>query len=428
MCDRQALDQLPHTELITLLQGAARVLAAQAEPESTTDCMTQTVAMSGVIDLLEAAMCPRIGRVDSRQAARDEGFASTVGWLRADLGTRHHVARDRLRLARQQHRLPETMKRLTAGELAYGYAVTIAAGLERVDDDQVGELERILVDLATDKTSSVADVAHLGRYVNDLDADRTNRDTRPKADRRTDQRSWIELHADYDRDGAHLSGWLSNEHASLLNQALAPLAKPTDAGDPRRHSERLADALHTLLADGGRRWNATFVVHITKPRHTRQDMRGSTRERAGETGGPADSRAERMRCLHGLNFTSAHTADGYPLSPAQARRLAANAEISTLLLGHDGVPLYLGRKVRIATSAQRTAVTALYRSCAVDRCDIPAHLCEMDHVEPWESGGGTDVDILAPLCAFHNRYRHKHPNRFTITRQSTGKWRYEIIR
>ncbi|WP_283133197.1 HNH endonuclease signature motif containing protein [Rhizohabitans arisaemae] len=127
-------------------------------------------------------------------------------------------------------------------------------------------------------------------------------------------------------------------------------------------------------------------------------------------------------------IASAHLSDGTPIDAAQAKRIALSHGISVLLLSGDGRPLFLGRRVRFASDAQRLVLAARYSTCAVDECDIPAHACEVDHVTGWEFGGKTDVSNLAPLCGFHNRDKADHPGAYTVSPQPGGTVVYRIDR
>jgi hypothetical protein len=120
--------------------------------------------------------------------------------------------------------------------------------------------------------------------------------------------------------------------------------------------------------------------------------------------------------------------DGTPISPQDARRLALNAGISALILGRDEIPLYLGRTTRFATSAQRRTLLAQYDTCCVTGCQIPAHLCEIHHLNGgWKLGTPTDINQLAPLCGWHNRWCETHEDQITQTRDSRGRTVLKII-
>jgi hypothetical protein len=54
-------------------------------------------------------------------------------------------------------------------------------------------------------------------------------------------------------------------------------------------------------------------------------------------------------------------------------------------------------------------------TCAHPWCNSPAERCDKDHVVPYDSGGATSTDNLAPLCRRHHRLK-------TLT-----AWDYEIL-
>ncbi|MCW2915667.1 MAG: hypothetical protein JWN52_3735 [Actinomycetia bacterium] len=125
---------------------------------------------------------------------------------------------------------------------------------------------------------------------------------------------------------------------------------------------------------------------------------------------------------------TARLADGTPIPVERARIIALNAGISALILGKDGIPLYLGNKIRFVTAAQRRTLEALYETCAFLECDIPARLCQVDHVRNYSEDGTTDIDLLAPCCSFHNRLKYQNPDLVTVTRDARGLWEYTIER
>ncbi|MEO5921519.1 MAG: DUF222 domain-containing protein [Pseudolysinimonas sp.] len=92
-----------------------------------------------------------------------------------------------------------------------------------------------------------------------------------------------------------------------------------------------------------------------------------------------------------------------PITASAARRLSAVAEIIPVVLGSESEPLDLGRAVRLATQPQRDALAIRDGGCIWPMCDAPPAWCEVAHVTAWASGGGTDLDNLMLMCAFHHR-------------------------
>ena len=68
--------------------------------------------------------------------------------------------------------------------------------------------------------------------------------------------------------------------------------------------------------------------------------------------------------------------------------------------------LNLGRTTRLANRAQRRALRALHRTCAVPGCDVTFDRCTIHHIHWWRHGGTTDLANLLPLCNRHHHLVH----------------------
>ncbi len=106
--------------------------------------------------------------------------------------------------------------------------------------------------------------------------------------------------------------------------------------------------------------------------------------------------------------------DGTPVPVETARRHACDAHLIPVVLGAGSMPLDVGRARRLATPAQRTALRAMYRTCAIDGCDRHFDLCHIHHLLEWDDLGNTDIDNLLPLCSFHHHRVHE------------GRWRLQL--
>lgn len=114
---------------------------------------------------------------------------------------------------------------------------------------------------------------------------------------------------------------------------------------------------------------------------------------------------------------------GGELSPATVRRLACDAGILPVVMGGGGVPLDVGRKERVATTAQRRALRAMYRTCAHPGCTRPFSWTRMHHVVWWELGGLTNLELLLPLCDEHHHLVHEGGWTLTMTPDRVCTWR-----
>ncbi|MFG2090252.1 MULTISPECIES: DUF222 domain-containing protein [unclassified Spirillospora] len=380
------------SELVDAAATIAAELAQRDAPDSAAVCMRATETLARANDLHESALATLIARVDAAGEMRRWGYPSVRSWLRSRLGMREARAKERINLARQRHRIGEVARRLARGDISYGYAATIASAVTRLDDDDCATAQDILLDLAG-QGFSAGKVAAFGSRITDLIAERDGTEKPDPDSRRGYELSWIDSTRSLD-GGRYVKGWLNAEDAAVWDGTLAPLAKPAGTEDQRDLSERTAAALTNVLAGGHKATKVTVICDLDTL-----------------TGGTAPARLT----------------DGTPIPAEQARRIALNAGVAPLLLGRGHIPLYLGRRVRFATPAQRQVLEALNPSCAVQGCEVPGPLCEVDHVNGWAMGNGrTDIDELALTCGFHNRFKATNPEHVHIAKDGDGRYTYRI--
>ncbi|MFE9105682.1 HNH endonuclease signature motif containing protein [Actinomadura geliboluensis] len=384
------LDAASTMELVHAASAIAAELASRAAPESAAACMELTETLATATDLNEAALAGFIGVVDGAREVQRWGFPSTRSWLRSRLGMRESRAKERLTLARQRHRLPEMTERWTTGDLSAGYAATIADAVTRLDDDDCPAAESILLGMV-DQGFSAGKVASFGKRIREVIAERDGTEQAPEDAQRGYERSWVDSTRSLD-GGRYIKGWLNAEDAAIWDGTLGPLAKPAGTDDQRDLSERTAAALTTVLSGGHKATKVTVICDL-------DTLTGGT--------------------------TPGRLTDGTPIPAAQARRIALSAGVSPLLLSGGNTPLYLGHRVRFATAPQRQVLETLYSTCAVQDCEVPGTLCEVDHVNGWALGHSpTDIDKLALTCGWHNRYKHTNPDRIHITKTPEGRYTY----
>jgi hypothetical protein len=120
--------------------------------------------------------------------------------------------------------------------------------------------------------------------------------------------------------------------------------------------------------------------------------------------------------------TACETEDGTPLPVEVIRRLACEAEITPVVLNGRGEALAVGRSQRLATPAQRAALRAMHRTCIGASCSVPFEDCQIHHVIPWEEGGLTNLDNLAPLCTHDHHLVHEGGWTLSITPDRIATW------
>lgn len=90
------------------------------------------------------------------------------------------------------------------------------------------------------------------------------------------------------------------------------------------------------------------------------------------------------------------------IEPTTAERLLCTARVQGALVGRGGTVMALGRSHRLATRAQRRALTVRDSGiCQFPGCQQVRHL-DAPHIVPWSHGGATDLDNLLLLCGRHH--------------------------
>src|SRR5829696_89450 len=370
---------------------------------------------------IHAATCRWLGLVaefDRREGWADWGCRSCAHWVSWRCGIAPVAAREHVRVARRLDSLPLVREAFAEGRLSYSKV----RALTRVEDV---EREEDLVSLAEH-----ASAAQLERLV------RAYRGT--IAVEQAQPERWVNWSHDDDgslslrarlpaEEGALVVAALEAARQALTKQAVEPVGASAEAPEldapapaeaprpaatapagsagaaesasaeaPPTGAEALADALllmaDTVLAGG----------HASRT--------GGDRHQVVVHVGAAvlaDSPGAAGCC---------ELADGSPLAPETARRLACDASLVALTEA-AGRTLDVGRKTRSIPPSLRRALAARDRGCRFPGCDrarVDAH-----HIHHWARGGGTSLDNLVHLCRHHHRLVHE--GGFTVERGPGGE-------
>ena len=98
----------------------------------------------------------------------------------------------------------------------------------------------------------------------------------------------------------------------------------------------------------------------------------------------------------------------------QGAPVASYDQIATSLTRPVG--LHHGRGRRHASTRQRRALRAMYRTCAIPGCTRHVSITEAHHIHWWENGGRTDLHNLIPLCRHHHDRLHNDGWRLALAR------------
>lgn len=205
-------------------------------------------------------------------------------------------------------------------------------------------------------------------------------------------------------------------HAAILRAALAERTSPTR--QPRfLDSEAMADAISEAGADADvptdprtREQRAFDVVFGLLTAGIRADnaVVGSLHGVATVT---AVIRADDLAKGTGVAWIDDIAS---PISAETARELVCDGGIRVQVEGPKGEILWLGRRERYFTPAQRRALAVRDGGCIWPGCTAPPSWCHAHHVVEWEQGGPTDVDNGALLCSFHHHLLHSSEYRLRM--------------
>ncbi len=107
---------------------------------------------------------------------------------------------------------------------------------------------------------------------------------------------------------------------------------------------------------------------------------------------------------------------GYgPISATAAREVAfAPGTIWRRLITHPktGLLVKTDPTTYKPTAETQRHVTARDMTCTFPSCQMPAHRCDLDHIQPFnhenpQAGGVTEPDNLMPLCRRHHLLKHR---------------------
>ncbi|MGQ0464979.1 MAG: DUF222 domain-containing protein [Sporichthyaceae bacterium] len=334
---------------------------------------------------LDALGLDLVGYADMRDIGRRTGASSTSAWLSAAVKMHPSNAADRVRTARAMEiACPWTYDQLAGGEISYEQASTIASVVTDLPsgatEAQRAKAERYLLERAP--SSNALELWKLRKRVDDLIDPDGLLDREATAQRRRD------LTIRNNHDGTQTVRWTdTDERIAKLKTALNPLAAPQPAPDgtrdPREPGQRRADAIADLVERTLRFGN------LPSTRGHRAHLIVTISE-------------ENLRSETGFGTTTT----GETLTAEAVRRIACDANLYSLHVNGDGIPLKLGRSQRFASAGQWLALVARDGGCVGPNCTRPPEWTQAHHLDWWENLGPTDLENLCLVCDHHHDQVH----------------------
>ena len=436
-------------DLTAAIERLERVVAVRADAAAVCDDLSAALCASNELrSFLAAADADLSRRLAASSSFPEAAIAETTRGSHVDASK----ALDR---SRTLEAVPSLADALDDAAITPGHVDAVTRGAKGLDPSQRDELyDRVgsLIDVASHAT-----VEQFGRRIRR----EIERITRDHAMERLDRQrraarlsSWVDVEGMWNVrgrfdpvTGVRLSAALDRATEALFAEA-TPDTCPADPIEKQKHLR--AHALARLLdgtAGAGRPGRPEFVAvidvsadggassaHDAHGGHGRSSSSNADGS-PGEQRCPTDRRGEPAhpdragRPGHdrdGLADLGASPRVSWPLPievpvPILAE-LVADATVTSVVV-RDGVVLHapgrldLGRSTRLANAAQRRALRALHRTCAVPGCPTSYDRCELHHVRWWRHGGRTDLANLLPICVRHHHAVHEGGWELSLDRQ-----------
>ncbi|MGY1605911.1 DUF222 domain-containing protein [Geodermatophilus sp. SYSU D00700] len=325
-----------------------------------------------------------IAEFDRREGWGGAGLRSCAHWLAWQCGLSPGAAREHVRVARALTGLPRIRESFASGRLSYSKV----RALTRVAEP---DTEAALLDLAREATAAqVERVVRAWRRSDAVDAGTVR-------DKRRFEHWWDDdgmLHLRMCLDAEEGAAFLAGVDSLAERDARRDRAAARREGEPGRGGDGPADGVDEVALarerTAARRCSAVARLAAAAPEADRRAGDPPRREVVVHVDAAVladDAAAGR-----------AHLEGGPALHGSQVRRMLCEATVVTML-SRGREPLAVGRARRLATRAQRRALSRRDGGCARPGCpETRVARLHAHHLRHWLFGGATDLDNLVLLC------------------------------
>src|SRR5438067_7061977 len=341
-----------------------------------------------VIDRSESVFADGVRRFDKSGEYKADGALSLTAWLRWKCKLSGGAAMERVEIARQLEKLPQTGAAFANGDVGYQHVAVLARTAEHVGAAVVRKEEGTLLQAAqTMDPGQFTTVAK--NFEHRVDAAGALAEANRAYERRY-------FHIGEPQDGlVRVDGLLDAEGGATLRTALEPFMKPVK-DDARNYGQRSVDALMELCRQGS----------------------GSRRDGAGPR--PQLIIRASLDTLAGIKGAPAGELEGGGTVPAEtSQRIAGDSAVSRIT-GQGELEQELSHASRTLPASTRRALEARDRHCVFPGCTRPLSWCDGHHLVWWTRGGATALPNLAMLCRPHHRMVHEE--NWRLVRQKDGRF------
>ena len=379
------------SDLSGLLKAVADVNPTFMSTEDKACALKGLARVEAQVAELRLRVLADAGDVAAGTAARD-----AAGWLAQHTHARFDAARADLALAGAlDRRYPTLAAALRAGDANVAQARVIVRAMDALPDtvhaDTVSRAEAHLVarrPCSVRRSSVASGGSPGGRRARIAEAAEARRLAELEANAAQLTRFTMRRQGD---GTTRISGRLPDAAATRLATYLEAYANPRK--DPADGADDAAAGDPFTRLPYPRRMGEALCQFLESIDITRLPIHGGDATTLVITMSLDSLRAELATAdLIGAGLVPGDELTGDTLTAAQARRLACTAKLIPAVLGGDTIPLDLGRARRLFSPGQRKALLLRDTTCRAEGCDVPGTWAEAHHLDPWSTGGRTDLD------------------------------------
>lgn len=361
---------------------------------------------------LESAVLSSVAEVDARGSHVHDGALTAGAWLRMVSRSTPGEAATTVRTARVLRAgvLPATSAALTSGEISAAHAQLIATSVDGAPAGAAALIEPEALEAA--RTADVRAVAGVMRmFQHALDPDAAD-----EAAVRRYERRGLTLSPTLDGSVA-LSGLADEVTGATITSAVDAASRP-EPGDRRSPAQRRLDGLLDICkrypeSAQAPRTGGGGHPHVIVT--TDETTIGASASGASAAGGPTDQSSPPDCPVPGPSFGATLSWVGH-VTGSTARRVACDADVTTVRIGPDGEVLGTRAERRYFSPAQRRAMIARDGDrCFWPWCDRPVDWSDGHHLRFWADGGPTSVSNGVLPCGGHHLQLHE------------GRWRAQRL-
>ncbi len=340
------------------------------------------------------ALLGRLGDLEGEDAVEE---------LCRQFGLGRHRARQQAKAAGALKALPDTLEAAKQGWISIDHARVMGESHQRAPLSEAEELELITLAVSEDLDQFKKTVAR-------IEDQRRAEDGLTRHERQRERRSATVF--DGDNEMVILYAELDRIAGERVKTALHDLSDRLFREDARvesdrTHDQRNADALVALITQ--------------RPESSESATGDDVQDGNSECDGIVPQATTLVvsvdyDTLSG-QLKNAGLVDGTPIDVDYLRHIACDAGIIPAIFATDGQPLYLGRKQRAVTGAQKLALIARDKQCV--GCGMRANVCDAHHIIWWDDGGPTDITNLVLLCPKCHKKVHKQG--YAVARDPDGR-------